>query len=551
MTDETLKYALATGRVAEAMKLQEMASTLTRLGQQAQALGVKSSTATNTLVSGLLAARENLKRAGATPLPYSLDFEVSSGEIGKLDKAVMSRLRMEGGKSFISIGDLGYLDEATKKTVVLRKAEEMAAAEAKAGMKLQAESHRDLAADIAAEQKALAEKAAVEKRLAGDTKALYEGIKNNSTIIAPLSDVEPTSLEKWTAAWEDYSKAFDATERSAANLSLSPEELNSRLDGVREAFVKAVSGLDGLDSGKVGVIRSINAAIGETPEAAQPAAESIAEVAESLEQVKKSLDSGMDRFGDFGKLAAAAMKAIVPEGQIRAIDDFLKKYGEGFGALFQSIGGTATLAFETLSEAQVTALEEQIAQLERQKEAYKESSDNEIAILEAKGESTVDARIRQAAEEEKLQESIDRKKSALARRQFNADKQAKLAQIAMATALGVANTASAGAWAIPLAGGITALGIIQAGIVNGQKYPEAFDGAYLPGSSSGTLLRAGERNQPEIVLPLREEKLKEFGIGGGSGVSIGQVNIYSAAEDPREVARAVRTELERLGRTNR
>lgn len=99
------------------------------------------------------------------------------------------------------------------------------------------------------------------------------------------------------------------------------------------------------------------------------------------------------------------------------------------------------------------------------------------------------------------------------------------------TAVGVTGALStaAGQWwgAIAMAAIIGALGIAQVGLIAAQPIPEAAEGAFIRGSASGSLLRAGERGNSEAVLPLdNPEAMGKLGGIGGATVNINIENLY-------------------------
>ncbi|MBN2220323.1 MAG: hypothetical protein JW697_08610, partial [Kosmotogaceae bacterium] len=139
---------------------------------------------------------------------------------------------------------------------------------------------------------------------------------------------------------------------------------------------------------------------------------------------------------------------------------------------------------------------------------------------------------RQKQEEKRLNEQLAKAEDALNRKQFEQQKQNKLAEIAISTAVGIAG-------ALPnllLAGIVGTAGALQAAMVASQKYTALYDGGILKGTTSGTVI-AGERGYDEIVLPLRPERLRELGITGGGNV----FNFYMTlgAGTTREQAREV------------
>lgn len=103
-----------------------------------------------------------------------------------------------------------------------------------------------------------------------------------------------------------------------------------------------------------------------------------------------------------------------------------------------------------------------------------------------------------AAALEKLDGEYEKKRNEMRRRQAIIDKAQAIFDIGINTAVAIVK-------ALPnmvLSGIIGALGAAQAAAVVAQPIPAAEKGAYLPGSDEGTVIRAGEKRKPEIILPL-------------------------------------------------
>lgn len=114
-------------------------------------------------------------------------------------------------------------------------------------------------------------------------------------------------------------------------------------------------------------------------------------------------------------------------------------------------------------------------------------------------ENSVMTEEQKAAAIEKLDAEYEKKKNALRRRQAIIDKAQAMFDIAINTAVAVSKTL----WNPVLAGFVAAAGIAQEIAVAARPIPEAEQGAYLPGSENGTIIRAGEKKKPEIILPLK------------------------------------------------
>jgi hypothetical protein len=110
-----------------------------------------------------------------------------------------------------------------------------------------------------------------------------------------------------------------------------------------------------------------------------------------------------------------------------------------------------------------------------------------------------------------LDEKADKEKRKIARKAAILAKVQGIFNVTISAAEAVMSAWAAamklGPIAGPIMGGIMTgvIGAIQTAetaVVASRPIPEAAEGAYLPGSADGTILRAGERNKPEIILPL-------------------------------------------------
>ena len=193
---------------------------------------------------------------------------------------------------------------------------------------------------------------------------------------------------------------------------------------------------------------------------------------------------------------------------------FVKDSKEGLQELATAGERLLGEMFLSIKDNAANALKEELAGIDDRIESYEKSSSRQLDILRKNGADTVAFELQMNAKKERLDKEKAAKEYAIGKKEFEIEKSSKLAEIAIATALGIAK-----AWANPITAPwvsalIGGMGIAQAAIVAGQQYPAAYEGAYAPGSSMGALVRIGERNQEEVVLPLRKSKLEELGLSG-------------------------------------
>ena len=199
---------------------------------------------------------------------------------------------------------------------------------------------------------------------------------------------------------------------------------------------------------------------------------------------------------------------------------FVKDNKEGLQELAAAGERLLGEMFQSIKDNAADALKEELAGIDDRIESYDKSSARQLELLRKNGADTVAFELQMNAKKERLDKEKAAKEYAIGKKEFEVEKSSKLAEIAIATALGIAK-----AWANPITAPwvsalIGGMGIAQAAIVAGQQYPAAYEGAYAPGSSMGALVRIGERHQEEVVLPLRKSKLEELGLSGSSAGNI-------------------------------
>jgi hypothetical protein len=153
--------------------------------------------------------------------------------------------------------------------------------------------------------------------------------------------------------------------------------------------------------------------------------------------------------------------------------------------------------------------------------------------------------VKDEGERKKQLEALDaefaKKRAEQARKQAKAEKALALIGAIQATALGVTKALAGSfnpAFNIAMASVIGALGAAQVALIAKQPIPEAAEGGIIPGSASGTILRAGENNRQEAIIPLEnEDALDRAGIGGPSiNVTVNIENAFTDEEFPEKVA---------------
>lgn len=187
----------------------------------------------------------------------------------------------------------------------------------------------------------------------------------------------------------------------------------------------------------------------------------------------------------------------------------------------QTIGNSLAAVFAQSQRNQTLSLN--IEQKKRQK-AIAKDFDAQIAAAEKAGKDTTQLEKDKKEALGKLDDEFDARSRALVRKQAILGKKIAITQAIMNTAQGATKAlAQGGFFGGPfMASVIAALGLTQVNLIRQQPIPEAQEGALIPGSSSGTLLRAGENNKPEAIIPLTDPEASNA--LGGVGMTI-NVNI--------------------------
>jgi tape measure domain-containing protein len=91
----------------------------------------------------------------------------------------------------------------------------------------------------------------------------------------------------------------------------------------------------------------------------------------------------------------------------------------------------------------------------------------------------------------------------------------------------------------------------QINLIKNTPIPAAYEGALIKGSSSGTLLRAGERGQSEAIIPLGAG-LEQAGLGLGNNnyITLNIENLFGTEDMPHQVAEKIDIALYKLQQGN-
>jgi len=110
----------------------------------------------------------------------------------------------------------------------------------------------------------------------------------------------------------------------------------------------------------------------------------------------------------------------------------------------------------------------------------------------------------------------------------------------------------------PALGSVAAAAAVALGTRNitkiaSQQPPAAFEGAMIKGSSAGSIIRAGERNKTEAIIPLQNEEAMsklQGSLGGGGNLTVHVENLYGSEDLPRRLIEKIDQGLYNLRRNN-
>lgn len=242
----------------------------------------------------------------------------------------------------------------------------------------------------------------------------------------------------------------------------------------------------------------------------------IAASAKRIEEIQKkqstaAINNVLNQTGQvasaFGELSSIVQMAY--DNQMKAIDIQLNKRLEAIDIEEQRYLESIGVKEETelmKAESDMAILQ---AQLDAQTDARKKAA-MQIAIDEKKKE--VDKLKAQKKFDEArtaLTEEAEKKKRLIIRKTAIAQKAANIVDTIQNTAVAVmkafAQTGPLGG--IPMAAFLGGLGAAKVALIAQQPLPEAAEGAFISGSSDGTLMRVAERGRSEAVLPLQDNTI--------------------------------------------
>lgn len=265
----------------------------------------------------------------------------------------------------------------------------------------------------------------------------------------------------------------------------------------------------------------------------------------------KNLHAGMTgAFGDLGGPAAGILSAFLNEDDQAELTKHLDKMKGAYKATFGAVADLAKEFSASMDLMGIQALQAEIERLEESLAAHDRTTDKQLEARERLGQDTVDFELRAAVDRERIEKDLARKQAELKFKEFRMNQAIRAGEAAINTAT---SATVPGVLGTPLMAVVIGAGLLQQGLIWGQQAPEVpafYDGSIVSGSASGILARIGERNQSEMVLPLRPEKLKELGISGSGGdITIGSMYFTQAMDDPQAAAKALVEELRRMSRS--
>jgi len=183
----------------------------------------------------------------------------------------------------------------------------------------------------------------------------------------------------------------------------------------------------------------------------------IAEIAGKA--VNKGFDEGQKKLNDYLRTFSEGALSEAGFGNLfKILNDEIYGFGENFAVTFNAIAESAQEAFNFISEASNSNFENEYANLEKQKN---------IALLFA-GES--------ASARAEIEAQAEQRQREIRRREFQAQKQIALFNIAVNTAQGIVSALASTPPNVPLSIAIGVIGAVQAGVVASRQIPEFWKG---------------------------------------------------------------------------
>lgn len=266
----------------------------------------------------------------------------------------------------------------------------------------------------------------------------------------------------------------------------------------------------------------------------------------------------LEKIAEEEKVALSLKKARDEESNLEAVYRYTS-YAQSILGVTQSIVGQISAVYQQSMQNQITALNEHnrkvMESLKSEYEEKKKYIQNNIKNEEKRNKALEDLEAEYNSKTEALRKSADIKKRLLIREGAKKQKKISIIEATISTLAAAINAYRALA-SIPYVGpalGAAAAAVASAygmnlvGLIKSQPIPEAFEGAVVKGTQSGSVIRAGERGQTEAILPLEnEEAMEKLGGVGGKTYIFNIDNLYATDEMPQEVAQKIDQALYKL-----
>jgi len=411
--------------------------------------------------------------------------------------------------------------------------------------------------------------------------------------------------EKFSEHVDDYRVALDKTAPSLKGLKQGTQEWRNELKRIKKEapatankiaqIMKWQSGAQEDVAKQAGVRaaisrraeKQIQALNGQTAETVDTKTRKIIKnTGATKDNTKTSVEGAKKRAEGMKKAVDAAIKEMA-----RQESEQKKFMKEQVSVVSSSLGEISSLYAQHTqnritnlsneTSAQMQALEEQYNQrLEAEglrEETDLEKSETRIQELQtdlANAESEEDrARIRKeikdaknakkraaiqaeyAAKKKAIEEKSAAEELKLKRDAARMQKKLSIAQVLLETPLAAMRAYSSaqvlGPVAGPIVGGInaglaTALGAAKLALIQSTPLPEAAEGGIIPGSSAGTILRAGEGGRSEAIIPFENEDAMSRIGGPQITVNLNIENAFTDEDFPEQVAVRIDQALSKL-----
>lgn len=154
--------------------------------------------------------------------------------------------------------------------------------------------------------------------------------------------------------------------------------------------------------------------------------------------------------------------------------------------------------------------------------------DNSYYLEKQRIENSTISEVEKQRKINELDEKTAKKKRQLIRKSAQIEKVAGIFSVGISTAQAIMKAFATLAYPLNIvaAAFAGAMGIAQTAVIAAKPLPEAEKGAFLPGTAEGTAIRAGEKNKPEIILPL------DIGVGKLATALVGKINSFAQPVSP-------------------